>query len=228
MDSILLDNAPFDLDISSLLKRLHASNSRGDAEKIGRLADEARAIARPKGFCRIAYIDQKADDSVVVDGIKLTSRVLRVNLAEVHRVFPFIATCGVELDAWSNSIDGLLERFWADTIKLMALEAAAKALEARMLHLYQPGLTATMNPGSLEDWPISEQQHLFALLGDPRETVGVGLTDSFLMIPTKSISGIWFPTEVRFESCQLCPREGCPGRRAPYDKELYEQRYAQR
>ena len=46
------------------------------------------------------------------------------------------------------------------------------------------------------------------------------LTDTFLMVPIKSVSGIFFPTEVSFESCQLCPRENCIGRRAPYDPAL--------
>jgi len=66
---------------------------------------------------------------------------------------------------------------------------------------------------------------LFALLGDATEAVGVRLLDSLLMTPTKSVSGIRFPTEERFESCQLCPRPDCPGRRAPYDATLYERKY---
>jgi hypothetical protein len=56
----------------------------------------------------------------------------------------------------------------------------------------------------------------------------VTLTDSFLMVPTKSVSGIVFPTEVSFESCRLCPRSDCPGRRAKYDPNLWEQRYAEK
>jgi hypothetical protein len=77
----------------------------------------------------------------------------------------------------------------------------------------------------LTNWPLSEQGALFALLGDPHEAIGVRLTDSYLMVPTKSVSGIRFPTEQSFESCQLCPRERCPGRKAPYDSGLYDRRY---
>jgi len=40
------------------------------------------------------------------------------------------------------------------------------------------------------------------------------------MVPLKSVSGIYFPTEIKFESCQLCPREVCRGRVAPYDPDL--------
>jgi len=82
-----------------------------------------------------------------------------------------------------------------------------------------------MSPGSLADWPMEQQRQLFALLGDVRGRIGVELTESCLMIPIKSISGLLFPTEIRFESCQLCPREGCPGRRAEHDPVLWERRY---
>jgi predicted transcriptional regulator len=75
-----------------------------------------------------------------------------------------------------------------------------------------------MSPGSLKDWPIEEQRALFAILGDVEGSIGVRLSESLVMIPSKSLSGIYFPTEVPFYSCQLCPRERCPSRRATYDE----------
>jgi len=77
-----------------------------------------------------------------------------------------------------------------------------------------------MSPGSLKDWPVTEQSPFFSLFGNVEELIGVTLTESMLMIPRKSISGIFFPTEVMFFSCQLCPRKGCPARKAPYDETL--------
>ena len=77
--------------------------------------------------------------------------------------------------------------------------------------------------GSVEDWPIEQQEGLFSIFGGRvriEDLIGVKLTDRLLMIPIKSTSGIFFPTESRFEACQLCPREQCVGRRASYDKEL--------
>jgi hypothetical protein len=50
----------------------------------------------------------------------------------------------------------------------------------------------------------------------------VELTDSFLMIPNKTVSGIYFPTERDFRTCQVCHREKCPNRRAPFDQTLWE------
>lgn len=82
-----------------------------------------------------------------------------------------------------------------------------------------------MNPGSLEDWPLREQHNLFSLLGDSCEAIGVRLTKSAMMVPLKSMSGIEFESGEKFFNCQLCPREKCPGRRAPYDAQLYAAKY---
>jgi predicted transcriptional regulator len=63
------------------------------------------------------------------------------------------------------------------------------------------------------------------MLGDTQAAIGVELLSSLLMQPTKTVSGIVFPTEETFASCQLCPRQGCPNRRAPYDPDLFEAKY---
>jgi hypothetical protein len=124
-----------------------------------------------------------------------------------------------------RSQDDLLPHYYADVISEEAMRTAAAELKQHLVRRYDLGRTSTMSPGSLEDWPIREQRPLFNLLDNPAKTIGVRLTDSMLMIPSKSVSGIRFPVEKTFESCQLCQRERCPGRRAPYDEELYERRY---
>jgi hypothetical protein len=98
-------------------------------------------------------------------------------------------------------------------------------LKEHLIEYYQLGQVSRMSPGSLLDWPIQEQRPLFAILGNTRELIGVHLTEGLMMVPTKSVSGIFFPTEINFVSCQLCPREGCPGRKATHDKDLYDRKY---
>ena len=67
-----------------------------------------------------------------------------------------------------------------------------------------------------------KQVELFSLLGDAPADIGVTLTDSYLMVPNKTISGIRFPTSVDFRSCQVCHREDCPSRSAPFDQALWD------
>ncbi len=225
MNPKLLDRITFKPDVSALLAALHVEAGSDDAAHVERLVAEATGIARPKALYGEATVDERGEDWVVIDGVKFSSRVLKVNLDGVHRVFPFVATCGMELEKWSRGIGDILVRYWADGIMLAALRQASAALEAAVDGEYHPGKMARMNPGSLADWPIKEQRPLFTLLREPERTAGVTLTESFLMVPAKSISGIIFPTEVTYENCQLCPRAVCSGRRAPYDEGLYMRKY---
>ena len=89
---------------------------------------------------------------------------------------------------------------------------------------YALGKTVTMRPGSgdVTTWPIEQQRDLFSLLGDVETLIGVQLSDSFLMVPNKTVSGIRFSTEIDFETCQVCHRADCPGRRAPFNQETWD------
>ena len=221
----ILDDMAFEPALAPVMKRLRVREGSRQIPELTEILDTAKTIARPKAMYKVAYIDEKTSDTVTVDGTVLSSRVLRVNLDVAHRLFAYVATCGMELQTWSDGLDDMLHKYWADAIKEMALASAIQALTHHLSTCYELGRTATMAPGSLADWPLREQRPLFSILGDPRAAIGVMLTDSFLMIPNKTVSGIRFPTEERFESCQLCPRENCPGRRAAYEPDLYDSKY---
>lgn len=209
------------------MARLHIRPGGPAETTLKELVQQAQAIARPKALYRLAYIDECGDDWVVLDGVKFKSRVMRVNLGDLQRVFAYVATCGVELAEWAQSVEDFLHRFWVDAIMEYALFGAMQALEADLVSRYLPGQLSAMNPGSLADWPLSEQQPLFELLREVKDVTGITLTDSMLMVPFKSVSGIFFATQETFASCQLCPRPVCPNRRAPYDPALFEAKYRQ-
>lgn len=226
METIIIDPLPFALDVSALGEKLRIrANHRAEVTD---LAAEATAIARPKALYKLAFIEAKDDDSITADGVTFKSRVLRVNLDGLHRFFAFVGTAGRELEAWADSKQDMLTHFYADAINEAVLHSALVTFINRLTDQYQLGTTAAMNPGSLTDWPLKEQRPLFAMLGDVRSAVGVELTDSLLMTPRKSVSGILFVAEETFASCQLCPRHDCPNRRAPYDAGLFERKYAEK
>lgn len=222
---ITLDSVPFSVDDAELLRLLHADDSFVFIEDLCRIAREAEGVARPKGILKLCEVEHTNDTTVKFDGVPFTSRVLRVNLEGRYRAFPFIATCGRELEAWAQRLDDIMHKFWADMIMELALTRAIQALGDRLVEAYRPGERAVMNPGSLPDWPISEQQPLFSLFGTAAENMGVSLTESLLMSPIKSVSGVWFETDTGFVNCQLCPREACPNRRAPHDPHLFGRQY---
>jgi hypothetical protein len=209
---------PFEASADDLLR---AMKIRKVSASLTRLAEDlvqrSHGIARPKALCRVAYIDESSDTTVRIAGHSFTSRVPRQNLDGVQRVFPFVATCGAEMDALLQDKADIMASFCLDTLMMLAVQAARRHLERFLKQTYAVPQLSRMAPGSLQDWPIQEQGPLFELLGDVEGLIGVRLTERFLMTPIKSVSGIFFPTEVRFESCQLCARPNCPGRRTQYD-----------
>ena len=98
MKPVVLDRIPFQVDLPQLLKTVRIAADGEDAPRVKELAQAAEAAARPKAVYRAAYIESKSEESVVIEGVAFKSRILRVNLDPVHRVFPYVATCGTELE----------------------------------------------------------------------------------------------------------------------------------
>lgn len=218
-------NIPCTIDRDLLLKNLHIKPDSHFIENVDKMIEQALKIGVPKIAYKLAYVDSKGEDHVVIEGIKFTSRILRVNLEETFKVVPYVITCGVELEKWAETLDDMFSKFCADGIMEGILRAARHSYFPKIDEEFSLGHAVNMNPGSLQDWPIKEQKPLFQLLGNVEEMIGVKLHDSYLMSPVKSVSGFRFPKEGDYENCQLCPRESCPGRKAPYDKNLYDEKY---
>jgi len=138
----------------------------------------------------------------------------------VERVFPFIITIGLDLEKRAGECGDPLKQYYLEGLADMAVGKVAQRLEDHLKKTFGLAKLSSMSPGSLEDWPITQQEPLFSLFEDVAKPVAVRLTEHMLMVPRKSVSGICFPTEVSFQSCQLCPRKDCPGRRAAYDRDL--------
>jgi hypothetical protein len=206
--------ASLELNPESVAGQLRVS----DPPLIRRLLDAAGAVLAPKAAFRIGYVDEKAEDTVRIDGVRFGSRVLRRNLEGIGRVFPFVMTVGGAMDRMVETTEDLLEKYLLDAIGNIALRQARLLFEDHLRAAFALEKLSFMAPGSLQDWPIEEQKNLFSLLPGVESALGVRLTDSFLMLPRKSVSGIYFPSEASFFSCQLCPRERCDGRKARYDE----------
>jgi hypothetical protein len=209
---------PFQFDRAAFDRHIQLDRFPSCRQAVDRLVGAAKERARPKALLRVSYVRDRDGTSLSLDGTRFESRVLSRNLAEVERVFPYVATCGTELDELSRAGDDMLASYWLDVFKEMALEAAIQHLRTVLRQRYALQGFSSMNPGSGDRnvWPIAQQRPLFSLIGSVEERIGVSLTESFLMVPNKSVSGLFFPTDVPFESCQLCTRPDCPRRRAPY------------
>ncbi len=219
-----LMDIPFELDPASILATVHIALDSPDAQTVRELIEKAGQVARPKALYQASFIQAKGAETVTIDGVTFASRMLRENLDGVERVFPFVATCGHELDAVPLVAGDFLMEFWWDAIKATLLGCAIRHLNAHLKERFALEKTSSMSPGSGDAtvWPIEQQRVLFALLGDVKALVGVELTDSCLMKPNKTVSGIVIPTEVDFRTCQVCRRENCPSRSAVFDAALWD------
>jgi hypothetical protein len=215
----ILEQMPLDLPLGEIRRQLHLQkDARWDEVK--RLIQTVQPHIEAKAVYRVCYIHEKQDDRIGIEGVCFTSRVLAKNLAAVERVFPFVMTIGSRYMAQIDTQEDLVMKYYLDVIGNIALRCARNYLEISLQAGYGLQGMSFMSPGSLADWPLEEQRPLFSLFGDGQTPIGVSLNSSCLMIPAKSISGIYFPTEVPFFSCQLCDRKDCPGRKAAYDPKV--------
>ncbi len=230
----VVDDIPFEIDAAAVFARLRLSPDGDYAREVHGLIEQARRVARPRAYYEVATVRERHGDIVVIATsspaatmARFESRALRMNLEPVEQLFAYVATCGRELDELPIAAGDIFGQFCRDTIKEMALWSALAHLHEHLTETYGMPRLASMNPGSGEAnvWPIEQQRDLFAFLGDVESAIGVVLTDSCLMLPNKSVSGIFYPSEDGFESCQLCRQEQCPERRADFDADLWNQMF---
>jgi hypothetical protein len=221
METNVITDIPFEISEEGVFQALKVTRRNPTVDRAVREAIKlVKSLARPKILYKISYIEGRGEDTLIIDGVEFKSRILRINTEKAGRVFPYVVTAGHELESLSVSKDDFMKVFCVDAVKEMILMTALDHFERRLTKTYALGPMAHMNPGSLNDWPISEQPKLFSMFGNVHELIGVSLRDSHLMEPLKSVSGIYFPTEVDFRSCMLCPRHSCIGRRAEYDPHM--------
>jgi len=219
-----LDKIPVKTTFEDALKRLSIEEEE-DIELVRGLFQTAKDIARPKALYREAFVEDISGGDVRIDGIAFHSDILAMNLKNVHRVFAYVCTSGTEVDDWSHAEKDYVVSLWLDIIKEMFLHEAIAYFREHLKDAFQITKMSAINPGSgnKENWPIAQQKPLFSLIGNVKEEIGVTLTESYLMVPVKSTSGLFFPSDKEYVNCALCSRERCPGRRVEFDRELYSQ-----
>lgn len=136
-------------------------------------------------------------------------------IREVEGIAVFICTAGGDVDTRIeiHKQDGdLMSAYVADTIGSVLVEEAMDRIHKKLserLSLSGWKVTNRYSPGYC-GWSVSEQQDLFRLL--PENFCGVTLTESMLMVPVKSVSGIiGAGRKVKFQryTCNSCSSVNC-------------------
>jgi hypothetical protein len=214
----VLDGFLVELSLEETLERLKLDQGRSQKLGVGNVFQTAATLIHPRVAYAAAYIGKRGLDEIEIDGREFTSRVLARNLEHIERVFPYVLTIGETLENRAHS-ENITAKLVFEAVGDLALGSSLEHVQRHISEQYRVEGTSHMGPGQL-DWPIEQQRELFSMLGQVKETIGVTLTDSLMMVPRKSISGFIFPTEETFISCQLCQRNRCPSRKAPFDRAL--------
>lgn len=134
------------------------------------------------------------NDALTVGGIPFElKKIVTGCLHAADRAALFACTIGPVMETWVKEItaDGdIMRRYLIDTVASTLAEEVTDQLHDHIGQcMQQHGLRITnrYSPGYC-DWSVAEQQKLFSLL--PNNFCGITLTDSSLMIPIKSVSGI--------------------------------------
>ena len=215
----LLDKIPVEFNSEEILRNLQISTELAARLHVEDLLRSAASMIHPKALYTTAYVTNRTEEVLDIGKARFGSRVLVKNLDKVQRVFPYVITIGNALEDEASACKNIVQGLCLERTGDLALTSTRTYLEKYLVERYRLGKVSHMGPGQL-DWPITQQRELFSIFGDVETKIGVRLTDNFLMIPRKSISGIMFPTEVIFTSCQLCPRKDCISRQAPYSETL--------
>jgi len=198
-----------------LTAALHISED--DREDFLAVLEQVRQTAAPKVQWRRLTIDEAGDDWVSLDGRRFGSAMVarQMTPAVGKDAIAYVATCGRELHDLARAQEDPLAEWWIDAISETVLRRAIAQIFQLMNKQLGEGIT--VNPGSTQGWTVAGQDDLFALLGDVPGRIGVSLTESWLMVPYKSVSGLYFPSESDYVNCMFCVIEKCPNRRAPFD-----------
>lgn len=166
---------------------------------------QVRTILRPE-FCFFVTRELPAFDM---------GKIIMNQLRGAEGYALFIATCGEAFERFQQQLKAegdMVRVFIADAMGSVIAEKCADEMEKNLqLSIDKLGWKHTnrFSPGYC-GWHVSQQQLLFPLFNG--QTCGVTLTDSSLMLPIKSVSGIIGVGEKvrRLDyTCGLCNFEKC-------------------
>ncbi len=219
----VIDDIRIELRPAEVIRRLHLERMPDPEGTARGLIRRVLALAEPRAVYRAVAVDARGEDWIQAGGVRLESVVLARHTRGAKEVFPYVVTLGPGLDEETSACTDLLEQFGLHEVGNLALARAQEVVRERVARASGTERLYSLQPGALADWPLTEQGALFRLLGDVEAAVGVRLTKSFMMVPRKSVSGIWFPSDEAFVSCRLCDQERCPARRARFEPEAAEE-----
>lgn len=182
--------------------------------------ESLESVAGPKSIYRIFDLRHQSEECFQIGNIQMESRSLGRNLKKCEKLILFGATLG-------TGVDRLITRAsLTDMASAVVLQSCAAAMleeycdsvqEAISAELEQEGwyLRPRFSPG-YGDFAIQYQKPLMQML-DCAKTIGLTMTDSFMMTPTKSVTAVIGMSRLKercpVQGCESCEKKDCEYRR---------------
>ena len=194
----IVDPLPVQVSRPLVLLRLGYRRPAQVPEKVARLIDEIMekggGLLAPRSVSGLFdTLTPEPGVTLIGGALRSTSRSLHERLAGCRRAILFAATVGPEVETWARELmdggemtRGLLADAFASSAAI-ALGLEIETIAARDLAGERLAPTKRYAPG-YGDWSLADQAPLHALLDAGR--IGITLTEDFLMLPAKSISGV--------------------------------------
>lgn len=181
-------------------------------------------LAKAQGYCSIhagykiipiTFSSNRRGEVLVETTAFHTGPMIAAQLKKAQAAVLFLCTIGSGLEVWAKECDGhddIMNSFFIDAAASLITERTAEVLHQSIrqtLSRYGIQTTNRYSPGYC-GWPTSEQQLLFSFF--PKNYCGISLTESSLMIPRKSISGLLgIGASVKFAqyACKHCTMPQC-------------------
>lgn len=182
--------------------------------------EELDQIAVKRIIYRIFDMTTPMNGSIMIDDLEIKSKNLEKNLTGCSKVILLGATLGIQVDM-------LMKRYsYTNMAKVVVLQACAAAMLEEYLDECQTQfekefgeqkmyLRPRFSPG-YGDFSIEHQKQILMMLDAPKK-IGLSMTDSSMLTPTKSVTAVIGLSEKETachkKGCEECGKADCIYRR---------------
>jgi len=185
---------------------------------LNELIHESKKHLEMKGGFNLIRNNVKVENKskLIINNVEfITENIITTQLQQIEGSALFACTLGRKYDNWCKSLsdqNDIFYHYFADAIGSEIIEAAVDWLEGQInIEAEKLSLNCTnrYSPGYC-DWNVSDQHNLFSFF--PESFCGIEVTESALMTPIKSVSGIiglGKNVKKKAYTCNICSMENC-------------------
>lgn len=200
-----------DRRIREAVRYLGFGRSAVDERTLGMITDAFASLESVVGYrsvCRTFDVSYKDDGTILAAGMEIKSNSLKKNLKDCIKIVLFGATLGTDIDRIISrqSIVNIAQAVIMQACAAVLLEEYCdKVQEEIASEMKNEGLylRPRFSPG-YGDFEISYQEPIIRILDCPKK-IGLSMTDSYMMTPTKSVTALIGASRIKY----LCPAAGC-------------------